>query len=214
MVELLSSRVQMYRLLRDLFTYPVTEGLLNQVLTLQLDPEASSALQASLALLQKVAGAQGRPHLVEVLNKECSRLMSGPGLPPAPPFASYYRDQSHSLFTAETQAVARVYQEAGLVVADQGTPSDHITFELEFMMAEALQLQTAANEGEEARFHDHLNRQQRFLCEHLLPFASEFAARLRQSEPHEFCDGAADLLAEYLTLDSELLHELSISASR
>ncbi len=206
MLEWLAARVEIYRLLRELFSYPLSAETLQRLGSLEPDAESAPELSAAVARVREALAALPEPAL-ERLNLEHSRLMSGPGLPPAPPFASFYASGSQRLFGAEAQAVARAYRDAGLVPADWGTPPDHISVELDFICLQAEEALTTARDGDLEACLSALLRQHRFLAEHLLPFSRSFCRALREAADLEFFRGAADLLEEYLDLEADALAE-------
>lgn len=215
MLELLASRVEMYRLLRDAFSYPLGEELLERLAALRPDPDTAPTLQAALRTLQAgIRGPLSGADLVELLNREHSRLMAGPGLPPAPPCGSYYRDQGHTLFGPETQAVAEMYRSVGLAPAHSGMPADHIALELEFMAVEASRACDALSRRQESEMEESLSIQRRFVRDHLLPLGRALSRSLLDAAPGEFFAGLAELLDEYLMLDAAFLEEVSASVTR
>ncbi|HEY3367045.1 MAG TPA: molecular chaperone TorD family protein [Symbiobacteriaceae bacterium] len=209
MLELLGSRAQVYRLLRDAFSYPLSQAVLTQLDALQPDDGVAPELREPLLVLQGVLhGPLQGPELVEHLNLEYSRLIVGPGLPPAPPFGSYYRDAGHTLFGPETQAVARAYRQAGFEPGDPGTPADHIVLELDFMAALADSFLVTVTDHREAEAVAVLDTQRGFLQNHLLPLGERFSESLAHATSQPFFTGVASLLYNYLTLDLALLGEI------
>lgn len=206
MLELYAARAHVYRVLRDAFSYPLTEGVLDRLLSLEPGPDTTPALRSAIAALHAaLEGRRRTPDLVERLNQEHSRLIMGPGLPPAPPWGSYYRSPDGSLFGAEHQAVARVYAEHGLAAAAPGTAADHIALELEFMfeMADRTWLAVAASRQDEA--DQLLSVQRDFLHDHLVPLAAALADRTLAAQPEPFFAGLVPLLTAYLSLDAALI---------
>lgn len=211
MMELLASRVEMYRLLRDAFSYPVTEGVIRRLSSLEPDGEAAPALQAVARSLHGIlAQARQGEELLEELNREHSRLMAGPGLPAAPPYGSFYRDPEGTLFGSENQSVAEAYRSHGFVPASPGAPADHLALELEFMAALAETATAAAAEKRGVDLNDSLSAQRSFLREHLIPFSRAFTNRLLEAEPSDFFAGLAQLLYQYLTADRAFLEEVKV----
>lgn len=204
MMEWLAARAVMYRLLGRLFTFPITADTLHELAGLEVGPDAPPALRAALVGMQSRLGEEpGR--FLEELNTELSRLICGPGLPPAVPYASHYLDQSPFLFGPETQAVARFYRRHGYAPAHPGTPADHIALEVEFMGAMAGGAFVAAERQDSAALEAGLSAQVEFLHQHLGPFLSRFCPDLRASASEPFFQNAAGLLAEHTALDAALL---------
>lgn len=208
MIDLLSSRAVVYRLLRDAFTYPVTAETLEALQGLQVDAETSPSLGDAIGLLKGGLAASPPEERVERVNREHSRLLAGPGLAPAPPFGSYYLDPEPTLFGRETARVGLVFRSAGFAPADPGTPADHITLELELMALQAGLALEAAQAGRDDEITGALWSQRAFLRAHLLPLSKGLAESVLRAQPDQTFEGLARLLAEYLLLDSELLDDL------
>lgn len=204
MTEWLAARAAMYQVLGKIFTFPLTANTVLELAGMEAGPDAPPALREALANIQARLDESPGP-LLEELNEELSRLICGPGLPPAVPYASYYLDQSHTLFGPETQAVAKFYREAGFAPANPGIPADHITLELEFMAAMVGLSIEAAERQDEAALEAGCKTQVRFLHQHLGPFLSRFCLDLKVSASEPFFENAAALLAEYARLDVALL---------
>ncbi|HEY3367146.1 MAG TPA: molecular chaperone TorD family protein [Symbiobacteriaceae bacterium] len=209
MLELLGSRAQVHRLLRDAFSYPLSQAALTQLDALQPDSDAALPLQDALKSLQgALHGPLQGAELVEHLNREHTRLIAGPGLPAAPPYGGYYRDAGQTLFGPETQAVARAYREAGYEPADAGMPADHIVLELEFMAVRSDGLVEALSGERKAEALEALETQRGFLRNHLLPFGERFSESLAQATSDPLFTGLSAVLYNYLELDQLLLADV------
>jgi len=204
MTEWLVARVAMYRLLARIFTFPMTANTLHELAGLEAGPDAPPALRDALVGMQARLGEESG-NLLDELNGELSRLTCGPGLPPAVPYASYYLGQSHALFGPETQAVAKLYREAGYAPVEPGTPADHIALELEFMAAMAGGSWEAAQRQDEPAVEVGLKAQVGFLNQHLGPFLGRFCPDLRAAASEPFFEHSAALLAEYAAMDVTML---------
>lgn len=68
------------------------------------------------------------------LEFDFNRLFVGPDRLEAAPYESIYRNSERALMQAETMAVRRFYERAGMVLTNKNhVPDDHLSFELEFV---------------------------------------------------------------------------------
>lgn len=128
----------------------------------------------------------GQPTVTpDELNIEMTRLLEGPGLTPAPPYASYYLN-SKQLMGPPAMAARHVYlQWRAIPTGEMQLPGDHIALELGFM-AHLAQL---AVEGDETA----LSAGRDFLRRHLLPWLPRFCDALAKSSRVPFFAGLAHL---------------------
>ena len=207
MTEWLVARTFMYHLLGRAVSFPITAETVQDLAALEVGADAPPQLRKAVTGLKTRLGE--KPYLlVDEVIQEQSRLIYGPGLPPAVPFASYYLDQSHTLFGPETQAVAKFYRESGYAPVQPGTPADHLALELEFMAAMAGVTAEASDRQDEAGVEAAMRTQVEFLNQHLGPFLSRFCRDLRSAASEPFFEHLADLLEQYSALDAALLEEL------
>ncbi|MFZ5817217.1 MAG: TorD/DmsD family molecular chaperone [Bacillota bacterium] len=138
-----------------------------------------------------------------------TRMFIGPARLPAPPYESAYRTADRLLFQPETLEVRRFYREYGLISARLGSePDDHIGLELQFLYETCRLAAEQAARGEVAGLEQVLVDQRRFLDEHLLRWAGDFAADVAASAETSFYRGTAHLLAGFLPVDRRILDEL------
>jgi len=138
-----------------------------------------------------------------------TRMFIGPAKLPAPPYESAYRSADRLLFQAETVGVRQAYREYGLSYAKVGSePDDHIGLELQFLCETCRLAAERGAEGDVAGLEQVLRDQRRFLDEHLLQWAGDFAGDVAASAQVGFYRGVAHLLAGFLPVDRRLLDEL------
>lgn len=196
---LLPERVGLYSLLRALYTYPLTETVLNAVSQLQVEPE--SPLAAGLLQMQTALHANGQPAAtLDKLNIEMTRLLEGPGITPAPPYASYYLN-NRQLMGPSAVAARHVYLQWQAVPAgDTRLPDDYLALELGFMA----HLAQRAVEGDETA----LAAGRDFLRRHLLPWLPRFCGALAKSSRISFFTGLAHLTHAAVQADLAWLDEI------
>lgn len=183
--QTLSERVGLYSLLRALYSFPLTEALLATIANLALEPGSPLAnplrqMQASLGQNESLTRA------VESLNVEMTRLLEGPGLTPAPPYASYYL-HSRQLMGPAAQAVRQVYLQ-WQVAPDNAVnlPADHLALELGFLAHLA---RLAVEPGGETGTALAASRD--FVRQHLWPWLPRFCAALGTASADPFFAGLA-----------------------
>lgn len=196
----LQERVGLYSLLRVLYTYPLQETVLEAVS--QLEIAATSPWTAGLSSMQARLHEVGRQVAArERLNVEMTRLLEGPGLTPAPPYASYYLHGGQLMGPAAT-AVRRFYLSwQALPKGDVRLPDDHIALELGFL---AYLAEQAANGVE---IEKALRASSDFIRQHLKPWLAHFCAALRDATTEPFFQGLADFTMSAIREDIEWLGE-------
>jgi TorA maturation chaperone TorD len=138
-----------------------------------------------------------------------TRMFVGPNRLPAPPYESVYRSPDRLLFQMETLAVRQAYQAYGLAPARVGAePDDQIGLELQFLYETCRSAAQAAAADDSAALEQVLRDQARFLDEHLLMWAGDFAADVLGNAEVGFYRAMAHLLAGFLPLDRRILAEL------
>ncbi|WP_342430866.1 molecular chaperone TorD family protein [Neobacillus sp. FSL H8-0543] len=140
----------------------------------------------------------------ELLAKEeYNRLFVGPNMLPAPLWESVYLGREHLLFEEETLKVRECYRQYGLsFVRENNEPDDHIVIELEFL-GYLIQktLETTNVETKQKLLAD----QQAFLDDHLFKWGLSFCEHLNNATAFELYRGAAQLLAEYIRFEMDII---------
>ncbi|HXF70549.1 MAG TPA: molecular chaperone TorD family protein [Thermoflexus sp.] len=204
MEQELQAREGLYSLLRALFSYPLTEPVLDAVASLAIAP--GSPLASGLERMQaRLRERPDRSALLEDLNIEMTRLMEGPGHVPAPPYASFYLCGGQ-LMGPPAIAARQIYltwqaaPEAGWHL-----PADHIALELGFLAYLARRARQAPDPEERARA---LQASRDFLQQHVWSWVPRFCQALMEASTDPFFRGLAELTQEAVRLDLQWLEEL------
>lgn len=206
----LTDRAGLYGLLRSLYTYPLGAELLHRLL--EVEPDTTTTLGDRLSDLQ--ASLADRPldaDLVEDLNVEMTRLLEGPGLTPAPPYASFYL---HSGQLMGPMAVdARMSYLAWEIIPDTTgrVPDDHIGLELGFLAHLA---QVAADTEDHSRREAALDDSKRFIEEQLSTWLGSFLKDLRDAAREPFFRQLASFTAAAVAADRRRLDDALVAPSR
>lgn len=190
--DMLETRLVLYRLLAALYRYPLREETLEALRSLSW--EQDDAVAEALRQVQSALDMPLNEAALERLNVEMTRLMEGPGVTPAVPYASYYL-HGQQLMGPSAQAARRIYLEWG-VAPEQGTiPPDHIALELGFLSFLAEQTL------EDDKRQDALRASLVFLREHLLPWLPQFCAALETSAREPFFGALSRLTRQVVAAD-------------
>jgi len=194
--ELALFRQQHYGLFVTLFANEPTDELL-EALGRDIGPRAEAA-----AMLHPELG-QGWDKLASVLpatngekaTAEFLTLFIGPLQPEATPYESWYL--TGQLFQTPLVAVRGFMGELGLERQEARfpEPEDVLAFELEIMNWLASRQLEAQDDAEEAEW---LDRQQRFLQEHLFVWTPAFTVDLENAKSAHLYQGVAQLLRGFL----------------
>lgn len=168
--DVLASRAVLYRLLGALYHYPLTPAKLHALRLCQADH--GSPLAAKLEAMQKALDGVENG-LIERLNIEMTRLLEGPGMTPAPPYASYYL-HGGQLMGPAAQTARRAYLAWGVEPDERSIPPDHIALELGFLAFLAEQALTD-DVGQQMKA---LRAAHTFLHEAVQPWLPAFCAAL------------------------------------
>ncbi len=187
-----------------MYTYPLTQPLLEAVASLV--GESDSPLAAGLSKMQaRLQANDSQTAAAEALNTEMTRLLEGPGLTPAPPFASYYLHDGQLMEPAAV-AARRVYLNWHVLPdSEVCLPDDHIALELGFL-AHLARLATEA-ESDADRIAA-LNGSRSFIRNHLQPWLPRFSAALAEGSTDPFFVGLAGLTSAAVEADLEWLTAL------
>ncbi|BCR03167.1 dehydrogenase [Desulfuromonas versatilis] len=133
------------------------------------------------------------PEDPDVIEFAFNRLFVGPKAPIAPPFASIYLEKDELVMGRATQEARDLYAAVGLSSPWRGTfPEDHIALEIDACL-HLRQLQHHPQGKEIAELY------RRFLREHLLEWAPQFAGRISSAEAVPATIRAtADLMMDWL----------------
>jgi len=177
--EILEARFNVYRLLSTVYRYPLQSEVLTALTNFELMEGTQSLLESFRELKLSVKGI--KETMVENLNIEMTRLMEGPGLTPAPPFASYYLNGKQLMGTA-AQTARQTYLKWQVAPKNDSIPPDHISLELGFLAFLAKQaLDTLDIQQVEILHASHL-----FLKEQLLPWLVQFCSCIASNTAESF----------------------------
>lgn len=189
--ETVDTRLGLYQLLVALYRYPLCQEVLDALTT--LDWQGDTPLTHSLRDLQATLGGLDKSTL-ECLNIEMTRLMEGPGLTPAPPYASYYLN-GMQLMGPAAQAARRAYLEWQASPEQGSIPPDHITLELGFL----------AFLAEQSTQPEALLASLSFLRDHLQPWLPRFCADLEANSREAFFAALARFTHQVVEADEAWL---------
>lgn len=196
-------RAGLYGLLTALFTYPLTGELLERVRDLELPSD--DPLGETLRETRETLRGDLTPERLHALNVEMTRLLEGPGVTPAPPFASYYLHSGRLMGPAAIGARHFYLEWQALPDSEDRIPADHIALELGFLAHLAGR---AAEAGDEAAA---LEASRFFLERHLLPWLGAFTRALAGAAGETFFAVLARFLDQAVRYDLEVLRELGVS---
>ncbi|MEH7245888.1 molecular chaperone TorD family protein [Neobacillus niacini] len=204
--HLLHSRYYLNQLVRLIFDMPPNMELLSFL----KNPKFVSLCEISEACRLIQIGTQSiqadDDENLKLLQEEYKRLFVGPNALPAPLWESVYLGREHLLFEEVTLEVRDCYRQYGLSFIREGNePEDHLVIELEFL---SILIQKTIESDDVETKKKLLEDQHSFLTDHLLKWCPTFCDLLSKSTSFELYQGAAQLLAEYLNLESELIPAL------
>lgn len=194
----LAERVGLYGLLRTLYAYPLQGPLLETVARLTVEPD--SPLAPGLKRMQSALDDGISPDALEALNVEMTRLLEGPGLTPAPPYASYYLHDGLLMGPAAVAARQSYLEWEVVPEGEIRIPDDHITLELGFLAHLAVRAAAGDSDADEA-----LAASQAFIVEQLMPWLPSFCAALRTASHDPFFLGLADFTMAAIKDDRDWL---------
>lgn len=192
----MENRAGLYNLLHALYTYPLSEALLENLL--DLTGGSDSLLMGGIAEMQsRLRGAPSLKQVTEQLNIEMTRLFEGPGLPVAPPYASYYLNDKQLMGSAALAARQFYLQWRALPESEIRLPDDHISLELGFLAYMAQQAIRSSEPNRLARF----TASREFIQNHLVPWLPSFISAQVNGRADGFFIGLTRLLHETIEAD-------------
>ena len=143
------------------------------------------------------------------LGADYVNLFVGPGKLPAPPYESVYLNDKRLVFQEETMQVRAEYLKENLVSEHlQQEPDDHIALELNFLGHLCHKTMTDLKAGRLSSAKENLEKQKKFMTDHLLVWAPEFADSVQKSARTDFYRGTGHILSGLLAYDMEMVDEL------
>lgn len=201
-LDVLETRLGLYRLLSALYRYPVSAEVLEALADSKV-AEDSPLSQALRALQHAISGMDAT--LEDRLNIEMTRLMEGPGLTPAPPYASYYL-HGGQLMGPAAQAARRAYLEWQVIPKQGSIPPDHLSLELGFLAV----LTEKAMMDDEVQQLAALHASHTFLREQVRPWLSRFCADLEANSREPFFAALARLTLQVIESDRAWLDDVLV----
>lgn len=193
----LENRAGLYNLLCALYTYPLNEALLVTLLNLTVDTD-SPLMNGILEMQSRLRSESSLKEAAEQLNVEMTRLFEGPGLPIAPPYASYYLNDKQLMASSASAARQFYLQWRALPESEMRLPDDHIALELGFLAHLAQQVLNAENATDTLRL---LAASREFIQNHLKPWLPLFTSAQAKVQVDAFFIGLAHLLHETVETD-------------
>ena len=146
---------------------------------------------------------------LESLKVDYAQLFVGPFKLLAPPYGSFYLEDSR-IMGESTIDVRNWYEKEGLDVVIKDAP-DHIAMELEFMYYLIAKQTQATNDGNLQDIQLYQQKQKSFLCVHLARWLPEFAEKVQKNSQTKFYQKLARLteifvqkdLDAYVSLDTQ-----------
>ncbi|TWH49021.1 molecular chaperone [Sporomusa sp. KB1] len=209
LAEMLLERGCVYEMLRRLFLFGPTVGLVTELIELSSAYQEEDAVECPAGEREWVGFLQTlQPDLAEALvqklQPEFTRLFIGPRHLPAPPYESVYRSAERVLMQAITIEVREKYRDAGLEVKNLNhEPDDHIGLELEFMYYLNRKALEALTRGDVPAMLAALDAQSRFLTGHLSQWVSTFCDDIAGNTCQEFFRYMAEFLKGFIMEDCE-----------
>jgi putative dimethyl sulfoxide reductase chaperone len=186
------------------------------------DEGVLEALRVALEAVNPVAGEHAATLRValageglERVRRDHMRLFVGPGQLLAPPYGSVYLDGKRELLGPSTQAVERLYAEAGLRPApDLKDAPDHVRVELDVMHLVVERTLDAMRAADWERAEALVRVQATLLQHHLSRWVTPFATLIRTGAETAFYRHVADLVEavvkqEYLEDAAAMIDEFN-----
>lgn len=148
----------------------------------------------------------------EPLKVDYSKLFVGPYRLLAPPYGSVYLEGERKIMGNSTLDVRNRYREAGVdISAAFKEPPDHIAAELEFMHYLILKEIEAIRNGDFKSALQYLQKQKRFLKNHLGVWVSEFTNSVEAKAETEFFKHLAKFTKIFVKKDLDEILEASVT---
>ena len=179
-----------------------------QVLPTVLDSDDQEMVQALDLLAKTTRSFKERKDekVARELATEYAGLFLGVRQKPSHPSESVYRSSTHLLMQKERDEVLFAYEKAGFEKDENfKEPEDHIALELAFMAALSGAAAECLKKQDAAGFEKSLNKQKRFVDDHLSLWVGDLAHDVDQSARIDFYLAIADLTARFVQLDKQLI---------
>lgn len=173
----LADRSAVYSVLQAVYTFPPTAEKMDALAATKVDdPLLAGPLESLRAAAQLISGS---PERLEAVAQEFTRLFEGPGVPAAPPYASYYLNGG-ILMGPPAIAARRSYVEWGLVPEELGgVHDDHVALELAFLAHVTEEATSAWELSDLARVEACAANEKAFVRTHLVGWIPQFCDRMK-----------------------------------
>ncbi len=208
-------RSKMYGLLSSIYLQPIDRYFLRLIKELvgshlekglneQIPEKVYKGLEGVNEYLRLNSGVPSGVH-EERLASEFTRLFRGinKSYSPLPPYESVYEEGL--CFGESTVEVSKDYRSFNLNLGDKfkGEPSDHISFELDFMRLLCEKEGKAWNNNDREEVSMLLKAEERFLNKHLLKWISKFCENIRKYDKLGFYQSWADVTEGWINFDHQ-----------
>ena len=144
---------------------------------------------------------------------EFAALLLGMSADPVHPYESVYTSPEHLLMQEARDEVVACYLSEGLgLPAENTTPEDHLSFELQFMAKLIERAQAALEAGDDARYAALCEKQRLFFDEHLAGWVPRLCADVRAYARTAFYRGIADITEGFLALEDQVIEPVGKAA--
>lgn len=141
--------------------------------------------------------------VLEELEYEFNRLFVGPDRLEAAPYESVYRSAERVLMQAETMAVRKFYERAGLTLINKNRePDDHLAFELEFA---CYLLEKSLQDNGYAELYE------AFLKLHLFQWVEKHCELVREKTANSLITGISNILQGLMEVEQEHMNKMGRS---
>jgi len=211
-IAALENRETMYRLLGRLYLKEVDEDLLRRLKTLKF-PEgcANELLEKGYRMLEReIAAREASEEDLDDLAADYSRIFLGAGCVDevaAYPFESVYTSSAKLVCQDAYEAVYKLFKAEGLTKTDKDVFEDQLGLECSFMAHLTKKAVLKAKEGDEQAASDILDREERFLREHLLNWVPRLCADIRACPGSDFYKAVSLVTEGFLKEEQAFLCE-------
>lgn len=131
----------------------------------------------------------------------------------APPYESVYTSAEHLLMQDSRDGVVQSYRAEGLdLPAENTTPEDHISFEMQFMAKLIERADAALGDGDETRYKDLIGKQRVFYEEHLQNWVGSFCDDIERLCHTDFYRGIAQVTRGFMRMEDDFTGRFASAA--
>lgn len=209
-VNSIATRYYTYDWLRHMFLKEPSMEIIEELIKMAKNYEyiEETSIETDLIIYFKSLKDKDLEYLNTELKAEFARLFLGQNKLLAPPFESVYRSPRKRLLGEETMEVRKLYKEMGMEVLDFGSlPDDHIGLELEYMYYLSFKvLDLIEDEGEIKDIINLLEKQQKFIKEHLTMWVPEFCKDIKENTNLLFFKEIAKFTEKFIFEEKDIIN--------